>query len=115
MSRFFFASEPPDAKGRIMCFDELFAHGCGAIGVWGQSEAEGLEELCQCEEVLMHAEVLAMDSSKEVGLVRVALEEGDHHLPPESFTLVASMFFACDDLVLYDVHEGGWGLMISYT
>ena len=84
-------------------------------GSGGKAKPMGLEELCQCEEVLMHAEVLAMDSSKEVGLVRVALEEGDHHLPPESFTLVASIFFACDDLVLYDVHEGGWVLMISYT
>ena len=91
-----------------MCFDELFAHGCGPIGVWGQREPEGLEELCHCEEVLLHAEVLAIDSSEDAGCVRWALEEGDHHLPSERFTLVPSMFFACDDLVLYDVHGSGW-------
>ena len=84
-------------------------------GSGGQGESDGLEELCQCEEVLPHAEVLAVDSSEDARLPWWALEECDRHLPAERFTLVHSMFFACHDLVLGDVHEGGWGLIISYA
>ena len=103
----FAACVPSDLEVRIVGFDELFAPGCTPIGVWRQHEAEGLEELCQGEELLMHAEGLAIDSPKRAMPTRHSLEECDHKLPAEGLALVVSGFSARQDFVVHDVHERG--------
>ena len=104
-------NEPPlgDVEVLIVRFQVLLGLAGRSIRVRWQEEPEGLQQLGEGQEVLAHAEGLAVHSSERGRIIWRPLEKDDGQLPTDWLRVLGPPLLSCDDLVCCDVQEGGWG------
>ena len=104
-------NEPPlvDLEVHVLGLQVLLGLAGRSIRVRWQVEPEGLQQLGEGQEVLAHAEGLAVHSSERGRIIWRPLEKDDGQFPTDGFRVFGPRLSACHDLVRSDVQERGWG------
>ena len=109
VARLLLAAPLLDLEVHVVRLQLLLGQAGRPIRVRWQVEPEGLQQLGEGQEVLAHAEGLAVHSSERGRIIWRPLEKDDGQLPTDWLRVLGPPLLSCDDLVCCDVQEGGWG------
>ena len=100
------ASEPQDLQVLIASLKDKFQLCCCPLRVCRDvMSSQGLQDLSNAQEVLLHAEGLSVDSPDQALALVHVLEESNSHFSPQGLPFVLPVFFPSQGLVLGDVQD----------